>query len=496
MSFLLGGLGFTPARRLAGSVPALPSSNLKSILAIGHSEVAGVGGNGYTFPQGMANSLYRDGSGSVFNAGKAGWTPTDIAILHGARDVTLSGFTLQPGGWSSAMVTPSFADGGPVSFRNVPASWQGMLTWPGGSRAGQLQRSWDGSSWNFGAAGVTEAQVIPGGAVFHCPEYDSFRDHTFFVMLGRNADFTDPVQRAAVLFDTAAVIARQTSTGQGYLVFGELPGVVDLQNGGAALEGLIEVNQALAQAYGDRFIDTRAWLMANGLAFMGLFPTAQDTADIAAGILPRSLYDPGDLFHPNAGGYAGMAEAGRQKWQALGWSKTGPVPKVLADYPSTAVRAIASNASPPFFLRMDGNYGTAARGAAGSRTGSNGLRATFSGTGTGAMLEMYSNALDPGQAMAAKVWVRPSEPVTLALAVVGYGENYDLAPPPLATIQGQGVNCPANVWTLLCVSIGTQRAAFHGTATAFSVRNDGITWNAGNTLDMADLEVVLGSALP
>ena len=48
-------------------------------------------------------------------------------------------------------------------------------------------------------------------------------------------------------------------------------------------------------------MDLKAWLVANGLDYLNITPTAQDEADMAANTVPTSLRT--DDLHLNANGY-------------------------------------------------------------------------------------------------------------------------------------------------------------------------------------------------
>lgn len=101
-----------------------------------------------------------------------------------------------------------------------------------------------------------------------------------------------------------------------------------IPNGHSAAEGIgtdrynqiVEVNDAIETMVGaSRFIDLREWLIANGLAAAGLTATAEDTTDIANGIVPRQLRAVDGSVHHNDFGQTAVGVAVREKLQALGW---------------------------------------------------------------------------------------------------------------------------------------------------------------------------------
>lgn len=470
--------------------PFLPTSNLKSWLGAGDSMLAGQGAGGYLPMAALAAALGRSGDMAMHNAAIAGLTSTDLAIRHGARDVTLAAFTIPVDAWAKTPVTPSFADGGPTSFRRAN-SWvspehKGVLTLPNGSKVtGRLGYTSDNpvGRWTFMAEPTPGAAIaVPAGAVFHCTEYDGFDDRTFLIAYGRNNHLSDANEFAAGLFDIAALIKLQTSTGRGYLVMSVLPGHQE-----AMLPAVLSFNQELARIYGDRYVDDYALMRSGGLPFAGLTATADDTADIARGVMPRQLYDPIDMFHFNRAGTAARMEAVRRKHAALGWpvgaAGMGAIPYPTGfEHASTAPPAFP--ADPQFFLRQAWGYGAA--------TKANGvIRAAFTGDGQGAAIDQHA-AVNPGAAHAATIEVRASKQIDINMGMIGYRDGYAVT--LLNTVTGVPSRIPANTWTKLAISTGEQE--IQGGTLAVSVMQDGQAWAAGDWLEVRNLKVVPGSALP
>lgn len=95
---------------------------------------------------------------------------------------------------------------------------------------------------------------------------------------------------------SAAVAARPTG---GELILGAVTS--SSQGAGSWQATAVQaINAERASLYGDRFIDQQAWLIANGLARLGITPTTADTAAIAAGTIPPSLTADGLHYSPEA----------------------------------------------------------------------------------------------------------------------------------------------------------------------------------------------------
>lgn len=78
-----------------------------------------------------------------------------------------------------------------------------------------------------------------------------------------------------------------------------------------------EINMALAEAFGEHFLDIRKHLLKRGLSDAGLVPTKQDQADLEAGEIPSALRV--DVVHGNEAFYRIIGEQVYQKLKALGY---------------------------------------------------------------------------------------------------------------------------------------------------------------------------------
>ena len=80
-----------------------------------------------------------------------------------------------------------------------------------------------------------------------------------------------------------------------------------------------EVNEVFAKEYGEHFLDVRKDLLEHGLQDSGIEATEEDKADIANGMIPRSLLT--DESHGNAAYYTVIGEQLYKKMQELGYLK-------------------------------------------------------------------------------------------------------------------------------------------------------------------------------
>ena len=74
---------------------------------------------------------------------------------------------------------------------------------------------------------------------------------------------------------------------------------------------IVPVNQALAEEFGEHFLDVRAYLLEHGLEDAKIKPSAQDEKDLKAGEIPSSLRV--DIVHGNEAFYRIIGEQVYQK---------------------------------------------------------------------------------------------------------------------------------------------------------------------------------------
>ncbi|MDT0682475.1 hypothetical protein RM543_07255 [Roseicyclus sp. F158] len=157
--------------------------------------------------------------------------------------------------------------------------------------AGTMVTDPDGH-WTFLRTGTGPAVTVADGTAFVPDVAAAMADRAAWIWAGRNnAAATETVKA-----DIDAMVAH-LDHGE-YLVGSVLPSAAD---GSTALAAIETLNADLAADHGGRFVDCLAALQA------GSDGSAGDQADVAVGLVPRSLRS--DAIHLNAAGYARIAEA-------------------------------------------------------------------------------------------------------------------------------------------------------------------------------------------
>lgn len=321
----------------------LIKSDLRTAVTFGDSITEGNQDlTGYTWPALLGSAL---GSGvSIVNLGKSGWTSTEVAIRQGGLDVTLGAFTVPAGAGTGnqAQVTVLAPTGAFRTSANIFPSWLGVLKDGATIIPGRLRHQIDAggqpaqNAWTFERTTAGASTPISSGATFHSTEFDAHRDKFQIFGVGRN-NIDDP---AIVIRDIDAMIAYLTPGVKRYLVT-SVHTTTGETSGSSGYNKVKAINDALSAKYGGRYVDTRRYLIDNGLAVAGISATGPDTAAIAADTIPPSLVVV-DGVHPNQQGYRGMATKFLDGLRSLDWlrDKPGSVP---APTPVVAQRWLASD---------------------------------------------------------------------------------------------------------------------------------------------------------
>ncbi|KQT46883.1 hypothetical protein ASG47_09700 [Devosia sp. Leaf420] len=274
-------------------------SSGEGIAAWGDSLTAGAGATGgstgaATYPA-IAQTLFSPPR-IVHRQGQGGQTSTQIAARMNAVPILVT------------VAGGAIPASGPVAVTDKSVN----VLYNSGAYTG-AQRGWlagvDGvmttdasGNWTFTRSQAGMAVAAPASSRFTCAWGLYLKPFEAWLWLGRNGAQSG----RTVAQDIDAAVK---SLGHNrYLVGGILPSAAD---SAPALTAQASLNGQLASLYGVRFVNLLAALVA------GANGSPEDSADVAAGYVPRSLRS--DHLHLNDGGYARVAAAFHGAHQAMGW---------------------------------------------------------------------------------------------------------------------------------------------------------------------------------
>ena len=180
------------------------------------------------------------------------------------------------------IVTPLIAgDGGvnPVTIAGV----RGTLV-----RTASAQ-SWDRYVYQFTRLEEGAEVLAEKGTPVVTAATDAYKDYIHIVWLGTYGNLQNPDK---LVSDTKALLQRQNMNTERYLVIGPCTYNSSWVVSPTTLDS---IDSAMMQAFGDRYINLRKYLMADGLRDADISATTQDKRSISAGYVP-------DSFRSNANG--------------------------------------------------------------------------------------------------------------------------------------------------------------------------------------------------
>lgn len=241
-----------------------------------------------------------------------------------SSDVTLRQHGLVP---TVVIAGGSIPASGPVTLTISPAdAWGtgipgGSFTFPGSIAgiAGSLVHTHNTDVWTFTRTASGSVTAVPDGTKFQssAPDYSS-RVCTFF--FGYNNQYSTGTRYTAIR-DYALAAANVKTYVKRYLVFGLVNSAIE-PTGSDGLKDVLSINATLAATYGVRYFDYRSWLLNEAMDAAGIAWTANDIADKASGIVPRSLRIAGpplDPVHLVPAAYAAIAPKVVSIMSNLGW---------------------------------------------------------------------------------------------------------------------------------------------------------------------------------
>lgn len=167
-------------------------------------------------------------------------------------------------------------DGGvnPVTIAGV----QGTLT-----RTASTQQ-WNQYVYQFTRLQEGQEVSVEEGTKIVTAATDAYQDYIHIVWLGTYGTFTNPDK---LVSDTKALLQRQNVNSDRYLVIGPCT-----YNGNWAMAttySMDSIDSAMLQAFGDRYISLRKYLMEDGLRDAKITATVQDKKSISNGGVPNSF---------------------------------------------------------------------------------------------------------------------------------------------------------------------------------------------------------------
>lgn len=287
----LGGL-WQGAVGASASAKVLGGVQTQQIAMFGNSHTGSAQDGGYTAPEHLQSML---GGPECLNLGRGGETATGIAIRQGGVVPTVSNVAGAPGGSIPASGSVALTITPNTTF-NSTGSWNFY-----GSIAGvygTLNRT-TGSSWTFTRTNAGSATPVPDGTPFLVAPAAQFANLVIIEAGANNAEIVDT--RIAI----AGMVTLARSRNQRVLLLSIYNS--GYGTGNPTYDAMMANNAWMAATYPNEYFDINGWLKTNGLAMLGITPTANDIADAALDKIPRSLMQGDGVHLTNAARKAAMS---------------------------------------------------------------------------------------------------------------------------------------------------------------------------------------------
>lgn len=242
---------------------------------------------------------------TVTNRGRSGQTAQQIAARQGGKKslLTVTGNTIPASGSVAvtARTVPLLAQTGYPAL-NEPGRLAGV--------PGVLSNAAGSIAYTFTRSAAGDPVPCPPGTPFIADAGKAGRHKTAIFWAGRNNPDTG-------VSEYVMAMARHLSPATKRFVVLSVTNSADEPAGTDKYKVIKKENDQLAYDFGPRFIDLRRWLIDNGLAALGITPTAQDRAAIAGDAVPPSLTT--DKIHFTAAAQTAIADYLITRLAALEW---------------------------------------------------------------------------------------------------------------------------------------------------------------------------------
>lgn len=262
-------------------------------------------GDSLTAAGGVATRLGVLTGATVQNRGVSGQSASQIASRQGGIPslMTVTSDTIP----ASGPVAITARTVSVLSETGLPA--RSITGWLAGVH-GTLSNTAGTMNYTFTRDGSGAATPCPAGTPFITDHGRDARRTTQIIWAGRNNPETGVVNEDLAM-------ARHLSPALKKFIVVSATTASDETNGTPKHTLITGINTQLAWQFGDRYVDLRRWLIDNGLAAVGIAPTAADTTAIAGDTIPPSLTSDG--VHFTSAAQTAIGTYLHTRLVALGW---------------------------------------------------------------------------------------------------------------------------------------------------------------------------------
>ena len=247
--------------------------------------------------------------------------PEDVATILGRAGAV-------PYAVAADMMIP--ADTTPVEIKLLSVSGKEVAPLTGGSAGvnnvfingveGTLSLTSSGDYWGGTTYYFTRTQpgaevYIPSGTVITTAATDMYKDYIHVVCIGTYGGYSTPEELVQY---TKTLLARQTKNSERFIVLGLCSDGSGYWNMNSS-NNLDRIDSAMMQAFGNRYINVRKYLVEDGLSDAGITPTKEDENNITYGIVPESFRSTAKNVELNGKAYTLIGKLVYERMESLGY---------------------------------------------------------------------------------------------------------------------------------------------------------------------------------
>ena len=154
--------------------------------------------------------------------------------------------------------------------------------------------------------------VVPSGTVVTTAAADLYRDYIHVVCIGTYGSFDNADD---LVRQTKTLLARQAKNPERFIVLG----LCSVNRSTYNTYMLDSIDTAMMQAFGNRYINVRKYLVEDGMADAGLSPTKKDSICINEGMVPDSFVSDANGIELNGKAYALIGKLIYSRMESLGY---------------------------------------------------------------------------------------------------------------------------------------------------------------------------------
>ena len=279
---------------------------LPGIVCWGDSLTFGSGGNGTSYPSVLEERLRNERMYiPVVNMGIGGENTVTIAGRAGAIPFRLKEFTIPE---ESIPVEIFYQEDEGKSIRPFEQGDSGINPCIINGVSGRMsgERSEDGiMHYFFTRSEKGETVHVPEGTEVETWAASQYSDYVYVVFMGENHGWNN-IQD--LIEQQQAILSMQEKYAGNYIVVGLPTGTREERR---------ELEEALYEAFGDKFLNIREYLSTQGIYDAGIKPSEDDLARMEEGLIPTSLL--ADHIHFNAAGYRLIGNFMYERMNELGY---------------------------------------------------------------------------------------------------------------------------------------------------------------------------------